>query len=56
MFSAKKTELKFLHSDVEDSLPVITKCFIAVVNAMGGTTRFRGKLLFHIGLGVFRQI
>ncbi|KAF7650076.1 hypothetical protein LDENG_00131870 [Lucifuga dentata] len=29
------------------------KCLIAVVAAKGGTTRFRGQLLFHIGPGWF---
>lgn len=49
--SVKKSGPKFLYSDMKDSLPVDSKCLVAVLLPIvaQAVTRFRGHLVSHIG-------
>ncbi len=56
--SAKKSGPKFIHSNVNDSLPVIVNAWLQLLlqRVAQPVIRFRGQLIFHIVPGRFGQL
>ncbi len=54
----KEEWTKFLHSDVKDSLTVISNTWLQLLlqRVAQPVIRFRGQLLFHVGPGSFGQL